>query len=188
MPIGVNLLPWREMRARRQRWHLWLTTGFAGIAGLAIMVAIATPISDHNTEEQSRQTRLRERITALKPDVDRARHMDRRIDRLDARQSAMEELLQRRTRTIDTLIGVTTALPSSIALIHLEQRPDRLVIEGRSPKPTAIPRLIDALRATPRFAGFRIQRLANRPSESATGDRFRLVLERHATASPDDDR
>ena len=188
MPIGVNLLPWREIRARRQRRQLWLITGFAGLAGLAIMVAIAAPISNHNTEDQRRQTELSEHIAALGKDVDRARHMDRQIDRLDGRQSAMNRLQQRRTRAIDALTGVMTALPSSIALVHLEQRPDRLVIEGRSPRPTAIPNLIDALRATPGFAAFRIQRLANRSAESASGHRFRLVLERHATASPDDDR
>ena len=188
MPIGVNLLPWREIRARRQRRQLWLITVCAGIAGLAVMVAIAAPINDHNTKEQRRQTELRERIAALGPDVDRARRMERQIDRLDGRQSAMDRLRQRRTRAIDALTGVVTALPSSIALVHLEQRPDRLVIEGRSPQPTAIPNLIDALRATPGFAAFRIQRLANRPSETASGHRFRLVLERHATALPDNDR
>ena len=188
MPIGVNLLPWRETEARRQRWHLWLITVFAGLAGLTVMVAIAAPISAHNTEERSRQTERRERIAAFEQDVERARHMDRQIDRLNARQSAMDRLQQQRARTIDALTGVVTALPSSIALTHLEQRPDELVVEGRSPRPTAIPRLIDALRATPAFAAFRVQRLANRPADSAPGYRFRLVLDRPSKASPNHDR
>ena len=188
MPIGVNLLPWREIRARRQRRHLWLLTGLAGLAGLAITAAIAMPISEQNTKAQQRQTGLREDITALEPDVEHARHMDRQLDRLDARQSAADRLLVRRTRAIDSLTGAMNALSASITLIHLDQRPDRLVIEARSADPAAIPGLIDALRATPGFAGFRIRRLANQPAESAVGQRFRLVLERRVSGSADDDR
>lgn len=188
MPIGVNLLPWRERRARRECRNLWLITGFAGLTGLTIMVVLAVPVGDDNAHLNTRQTELHERIAALGPDVDLARRMERQIDRLDARQSAMNRLQQRRARAVDALTGLTNALPSSIALIHLDYRPDRLVIEGRSPKPSAIPRLMDALRGTRGFAGFRIQRLANRPSESASGQRFRLVLERSAVASPDHDR
>ncbi|RZU99264.1 PilN domain-containing protein [Spiribacter vilamensis] len=188
MPIGVNLLPWRERRARRERRCLWLITGLAGLAGLTIMVATAAPIGNDNAHLNSRQTELRDRVAALAPNVDRARRMDRQIDRLDARQSAMDRLRQRRTRAVDALTTVVSALPPSIALVHLEHGSDRLVIEGLSPKSRAIPRLIDALRATPGFTGFRIQRLANRPSESAPGQRFRLVLERNPTASPDHDR
>lgn len=188
MPIGVNLLPWRETQARRQRQRLRLITVFAVLAGLMIMVAIAAPVTDRNLAERNRQSGLKARIAALEERVERAQRVDQEIDRLNARQSAMDRLQQRRTQAIDALTGVVAALPLPISLIRLEQQPNEFVIEGRSPRSAAIPTLIDALRAEPGFAAFRVQRLSNHPLESAPGQRFRLVLNRRPTALSDHDR
>jgi len=188
MPIGVNLLPWRARQARRQRLRLGLIGLGSGLAGLMALILIAISIDQRNAAARAHQADLEAQLAELAPAIATYRRLEQTRERLDARHSVMQQLGERRTHAPDALAQALAARPPAITLTRLQIRPKERVIEGHTRQPDALPRLIDALRAAPAFAGFRLQRLAHLPAERDRRRGFRLVLTGPSTPAVDDGR
>lgn len=188
MPIGVNLLPWRARQARRQRWRLALIGLGGGLAGLMALAIIATRVDQQNAAARAHQAELEAQLAELAPAIEAQDRLERTRERLDARHAVTETLGEQRRRAPDALTQTLAARPPTIALTRLRIHAEERVIEGHTRQPDALPRLIDALRAAPAFAGFHLQRLTHLPAEGGERRGFRLTLTRPPTPTVDNDR
>lgn len=178
MPIGVNLLPWREQQRRRHRRQQWIIAVGAALAGLILMLSLAVDPRTAGADDRARRDALTARLSALEPAVAETRRLRERIGMLRARKAAMDRLAARRTQAVDRLRDVLDALPGDIVLTRFAHEPGTLTIEGHSRGSAALPRLVEALRGTPRLVPMRILRLTDLPAEANEFPRFRLTLVR----------
>jgi type IV pilus assembly protein PilN len=178
MPIGVNLLPWREQQRRRHRREQWIVCAGAALAGLTLMLSLAVDPRTASADDRTRRDALEARLSALEPALAETRRLRERIGGLKARKAAMDRLMPRRTRAVDRLRDVLDALPGEIVLTRFAHEPGTLTIEGHSRGSAALPRLVETLRGSPRLMPMRILRLTHLPAEANEFPRFRLTLVR----------
>ena len=176
MPIGVNLLPWRAERDRRARRRMGLAMPTATLIGLGIMLTAAVIAQEMRQELLDANRQVRHQIKALADRRAATEQLERTHKVLSQRMTAMEALLEGRTRALDELAGLTKALPTDVRLVRIERGAERMVIEGVAPQAASVSALVTALRASPRFPDLRFERLGTRAAQGGHGDRFRIVV------------
>jgi general secretion pathway protein L len=119
-----------------------------GVAAMLFAVALAAVVVTPFVRQEFESRRLDARIDKLRPDVDLAEAMRRRLTDRAASAGVMATEAARVGDTLRILAAVTDVLPDDTSLISLSLRDRTLIMTGQS---AAAAKLIPALAAHPAF-------------------------------------
>jgi type IV pilus assembly protein PilN len=126
----INLLPWREeLRKERQRdfgVHSGVT---AAIAGLGVLVGYfqATGMVQH---QENRNSYLKNEIAAVEKRISEIKALQETKQQLLNRTQVIERLQQSRPDIVHLFDELVRTLPPGVFLTSVEQKGERLDIEG----------------------------------------------------------
>lgn len=128
----INLLPWREERRRQ------LTTEFARQAVLgAVLAGVVGGYGWYHVHglveyQQERNQYLEEQIEVLQEEIKEIQELEKTRQQLLARMNIIQRLQQRRPQVVHLFFEIAKTLPDGVFLTGLEQKGDKLTIEGRA--------------------------------------------------------
>jgi type IV pilus assembly protein PilN len=182
MPIGVNLLPWREQRAQRQTRHLILTLAATAGIGLMIMWAASlamTPAQDKQAEENAElSVKLKQRVAQKNQRI----ALEKKRSALTQRTQVIRNLTANSHNTLTGLSTIASALPSSITLTRVEQTDAVITIDGTTAEPQTLPIYLTRLRGKSGFADVSLRRLSADDSAQTRQRAFQITAERRGAA------
>jgi len=128
----INLLPWREERRRQ------LTAEFARQAVLGAVLAgvvggyawyHANGLVEH---QKDRNKYLEDQIAVLQEEIKEIQDLEKTRQQLLARMNIIQRLQQRRPQVVHLFFEIADTLPDGVFLTGLEQKADKLKIDGRA--------------------------------------------------------
>jgi len=145
----INLLPWREERRRQ------LTQEFARQAVLGVVLAAAVGgygwyhargLVEHQKE---RNKFLEDQIAVLQNEIKEIQSLEQTRQQLLARMEIIQRLQQRRPQIVHLFFEIADTLPDGVFLTALEQKGDKLTIEGRAESNARVSAYMRNLDASP---------------------------------------
>lgn len=128
----INLLPWREERRRQ------LTAEFARQAVLgALLAGVVGGYAWYHVNglveyQQDRNEYLEEQIAVLQEEIKEIQDLEKTRQQLLARMNIIQRLQQRRPQVVHLFFEIAETLPDGVFLTGLQQKSDKLTIEGRA--------------------------------------------------------
>lgn len=180
MPIGVNLLPWREQKAQRRRKkhvrHLIMMISLGCLlAGLARL-----PVDSWRQSEEHNRQALDASLTTLQKKLNAMEAAEAQKDRLSHHLRLKNSLSHRRDAWLDQLATLLAAIPSGVVFSRIEAQAGRWQIHGHAQATGAVPALMQSLQRSSVFEHPRVERIdpadASNPSH-----RIRFILTINAT-------
>lgn len=128
--ILINLLPHRE-EARKRRKEAFQATMFASLLlGLVIAGAIYWWFQMMITDQQSKNTFLKQEITVLEGQIKEIASIEDEIASLRARQKAVEDLQSDRNLPVHLLSELVTQLPDGVYITAIKQAEQTITMQG----------------------------------------------------------
>jgi len=128
--ILINLLPHRE-EARKRRKEAFQATMFASLLlGLMIAGAIYWWFQMMITDQQSKNTFLKQEITVLEGQIKEIASIEDEIASLRARQKAVEDLQSDRNLPVHLLSELVTQLPDGVYITAIKQAGQSITMQG----------------------------------------------------------
>ena len=159
MPIGVNLLPWREHKARQRRRRQHRQMLLAAGCGIALILIARLPLEAMRSTQAQENISLQQRMATLEhslADLQTLREQNTRL----ADQLAMHKTLSRqRAAWLDEFDTIIRIAPEQIAFTRLENHNNDWRVNGLSAGTGALPDFLAALQGSPAFADAHIERI-----------------------------
>ncbi len=128
--ILINLLPHRE-EARKRRKETFQATMFASLLlGLVVAGAIYWWFQMMITDQQAKNTFLKQEITVLEGQIKEIASIEDEIASLRARQKAVEDLQSDRNLPVHLLSELVTQLPDGVYITAIRQAGQTITMQG----------------------------------------------------------
>lgn len=128
--ILINLLPHRE-EARKRRKEAFQATMFASfLLGLVIAGSIYWWFQMMITDQQAKNTFLKQEITVLEGQIKEIASIEDEIASLRARQKAVEDLQSDRNLPVHLLSELVTQLPDGVYITAIKQAEQTITMQG----------------------------------------------------------
>jgi len=178
--IRINLLPYRPERRKNQiLQHLaWL---FSSIAVTAALLIAANMYAD--SELSSLQTefgQLNAQNKALKSKIGKIGTLDRLRGDVERKLDLVDTLQQGRFETLNTLLGLSTAIPENVWLTSIVDNAGQLQIKGLGESNKAVANFMRALDESPLFDGIDLQVIVRKTADGVPVRQFDMTLKRVA--------
>lgn len=128
--IRINLLPHREAARKKRREQFYGHLGLAALAGLAVAALIYAFYDARISEQQARNAFLQSEIAQLDAQIAEIATLQKELDGLKSRQSAVESLQADRNLPVHLLNEMVMRLPEGVYLRTLKQEDASILIEG----------------------------------------------------------
>ena len=150
-PIRINLLPHRQMRrAMAQRIFATMAV-LAAALGIAIVAAGQYWIANAQTEQERRNTYLREETAKLDQQIKEIAELKQKTLGLLARKDVIESLQTNRGESVRLFIELASRVPEGLYLKSLKQTGDNFVVTGYAQSSARVSTLMRALEASELF-------------------------------------
>ncbi len=175
MPIGVNLLPWRETmahaRKRRQRLHLLA----AFMTGLALTLAASVWVQTATAQKQNLADQRQSALAALNEQAERLQTLRQTERHRHAQLHLIQQLSEIQESLPQRLAAFNAVIPPGIQLLRLETGQPQWRVVGRTRNADLLPRFMNALHQSRLFADPVIQRV-DPDGEQTDGPRVRFEI------------
>jgi len=114
MNHGINLLPWREARRRRQRRQLWTAIVVICIATVSVFATAWWTQSEEISFQRSRNAYLLREIRNVEAQLEEIDQIKQRKSALVARMTIIRQLQQERVGIVRALDNLVRALPEGL--------------------------------------------------------------------------
>lgn len=126
----INLLPWREeLRKERQR-EFGIHAGFAVVVAVLGTGAAFLQVDGMVQHQNNRNTYLKNEIAAVEKRIEEIKSLQETKRQLLNRTLVIERLQQSRPDIVHLFDELVRTLPQGVFLTSVEQKGDRLEIEG----------------------------------------------------------
>lgn len=178
MPIGINLLPWREQKQRRtQRRHRQAMLA-ALIGGFIISAVAGLALRQLGLEQQQHLNTLEARLDSLSPAVERLEALKRQKRELNQTHELQKAITRERDRWLAALTGILEAVHGQPTLTRIEQQGQSWRISGHLPETGLLPVVMARLQADPRFTRVDIEYVE--PPDQKSAERLRFAIRQTA--------
>lgn len=159
MPIGVNLLPWRETiaRAQKRRQRMQLLAAF--VTGLALTLAASVWVQTATAQQQELADQRQSALEALHSPAQRLQTLRQTERHRHAQLHLIQQLSKIQKSLPQRLAAFNAVVPPGIQLLRLETGQPQWRVIGRTRDADLLPRLMNALQQSHQFADPVIQRV-----------------------------
>lgn len=123
---GINLLPWRQERRKRQQRHFAMVTGGALAATALVLMLVHANIGQRIEIQQQRNQFLTNEIAALDNKIKEIQELEKQKKSLIARMEVIQKLQVSRPEVVHLFDELARTVPEGVQLLDLSQT-DRLV-------------------------------------------------------------
>ena len=128
--ILVNLLPHREAARKRKRELFFATLGIAALLGGLISSAVYSWYQSQISVQKDKSSLLRNEITKLEGQIKDVAGLQREINALRARQTAVEDLQGNRNLPVYLLAELVKQLPDGVFINSMKQDNQTVLLTG----------------------------------------------------------
>lgn len=128
--ILVNLLPHREAARKRKRELFFTTLGIAAILGGLISGAVYSWYQGQISVQKDKSSLLRNEITKLEGQIKDIAGLQKEINALRARQTAVEDLQGNRNLPVYLLAELVKQLPDGVYINSMKQDNQSVLLTG----------------------------------------------------------
>ena len=128
--IRINLLPWREIKRKRQQKNFYVLLGVVAVIGIAIWFAGHTILNEQIDDRVDRNAYLDSEIKKLDKQLEEIDQLKAKIDELLSRKKVVEALQANRAGAVYLLDQLVRQMPDGVYLKGVSQKGDRIVVSG----------------------------------------------------------
>lgn len=126
----INLLPWREeLRKQRQQEFAIMAVIAMALMGV-VVVGVHLYLQQLTDFQQQRNDFLQAQIASLDKKIKEIKDLDREKERLLARMNIIQKLQSSRPEIVHMVDALVQTLPEGVYYKKIEQKTDRLSMEG----------------------------------------------------------
>lgn len=130
--ILINLLPHREARRQERKRAFFSALGLAGIVGVGVVILWFGFLQQLTSSQEGRNRFLSEEIKKLDEQIKDVATLRDEIDKLKARQKAVEDLQTDRNVPVYLLDELVKQTPDGIYLTSVKQSGNVVTVTGQS--------------------------------------------------------
>ena len=149
----INLLPWREEQRQKRKKEFLLATLGAVLIGAGITFGTKLYYQGLITDQEERNTILRNEITDLDRQIEEINALDAQKSRLLARMEIIDQLQRSRPEAVHLIDEAANMLPDGTHLTALRQDGRRIEIEGIAQSSTRVSVLMRNVEDSPWLRG-----------------------------------
>jgi len=185
--IRINLLPYRPERRKNQiLQHLGWLFGSLGLIA-ALLLAVNMYGNGQLADLQAEFGKLQVQNMVLKKKNGKIRNLDRlRVD-VERKLALVDKLQQGRFDSLNTLFGLSKAVPENVWLTSIFDSSWQLKIKGLGESNKAVANFMRALDESPLFDNISLQLIVRKTVDGVPVRQFSMVLKRvadkHETAA-----
>lgn len=147
--IRVNLLPHREIRRKQQEKQFLAMCGLVAGLGAAIWFGVHSYLASQLEEQNGRNAYLEVEIKKLDKQIEEIKQLKEQTAALLARKKVVESLQANRSETVHLLDQLVRQLPDGVYLKRVDQKGQRVTINGIAQSNARVSTLMRNLEASP---------------------------------------
>ena len=129
---NINLLPWRVVRAQRQKKQFGVLLGVFLAATASLAFAIDWLVVQQISHQQQRNQRLQQEMTLLDAQLGEIRLLQERRKELIDRMQLIEQLQMRRNLPVRLFNQLPVLVPNGVYLNTLALQANRIDVNGKA--------------------------------------------------------
>ena len=176
MRPGINLLPWREARRRRQRRQLWAAIVVICIVAGSVFAVEWWTQSEEISFQRSRNAYLLREIQKVEVQLKEIDQIKQRKKALVARMTIIHQLQQERVGIVRTLDSLVRALPEGLFFVSAERSQGRFKLEGIAQSNARISELMVNLNSSVSFSDSHLEVINIGEIDETQTSRFELMV------------
>jgi type IV pilus assembly protein PilN len=147
--IRINLLPHREIKRKRQQKEFLTMLGAVAGLGIAVWFAVHSYLDERLQEQNGRNKYLEGEIAELDKQIDEIKALKEQTDALLQRKKIVESLQSNRNETVTLLDQLVRQMPDGIYLKGVQQKGDKVTINGYAQSNARVSTFMRNLDASP---------------------------------------
>jgi len=178
--IRINLLPYRDERRQRQIVR-YLAVAFValGITGLLVLAAHSYE-SMQLTDAQTRLQDVRDRNNVLVIKIGELSKFKEVQSEVQKKLDLMNKLQQDRFRSLNTLLGLSSAIPRNVWLTKVKESSGKIRLSGLGKSNRAVSAFMRALEKEKGFSGVNLKLIKRQRVNGVALRSFSLTMQRVA--------
>lgn len=173
---AINLLPWREqlIELRRRKFIINL---FGSMVVCVFIILCANYIfSKLIYQKNQNKNSLVNKNNAIKEKIVQANLLEKQIGELKNKNIFIEDLLEKRAKSINSLISLSQIIPSGILVVKIEQKNNILLFSGYADSATTVTRLMRVISTAKQFKNPRVTEIVKDSSRESFSQRFSMAM------------
>lgn len=134
----INLLPWREQQRKERKLALGVALGAAAVAAAITTLGVNLFYGSLISAQEGRNQRLQAEIRELDRQIERINTLEQQKQNFIARMQIIEKLQRSRPEVVHLFDEIVRTIPDGTYLTALEQKGDRLKIQGVAQSSTRV--------------------------------------------------
>ena len=176
--IRINLLPYREER-RQRRILRYLGVAFGAI-GMTLLLAFAanTYASMQLADKQAELQDLQAKNRALKKKIGELSKFKQVQKEVEKKLALVDELQKGRFRSLNTMLGLSRAIPANVWLTDVRELSGRILLNGKGQSNRAVAAFMRALEKSDVFANVDLKLIKREDANGVPLRSFTLKMKR----------
>jgi type IV pilus assembly protein PilN len=189
--MGINLLPWRSARRKRQQRQFILTLG--GMLGvtLLVMVVVHINIAQRIAHQEQRNQFLTSELAVMDQKIKEIQDLEKKKKNLIARMDVIQTLQSSRPEIVHLFDELARKVPEGVQLLDITQTDRTLTINGMAQSNARVSVLMRNLDISQWFGVPSLQVIESKPEGDAKRmhqtSRFALQVMQADEKKADDD-
>lgn len=176
MNQGINLLPWREARRRRQRRQLWAAIVVICIATVSVFATAWWTQSEEISFQRSRNAYLLREIRKVQTQLEEIDQIKQRKKALVARMTIIRQLQQEKVGIVRTLDNLVRALPEGLYFVSAKRSRGSFNLEGIAQSNARVSELMLNLNSSVSFGDSHLEVIRIGEIDETQTSRFELMV------------
>ncbi len=173
---SINLLPWREKKARAQKQRYLIILVSVAISCLIVVMTGSQWLSYQITQQEARNAFLTQHINQLDKDIGEIQYINNKRDALVKRMQLIEQLQRSRNTTATIFSELVTLTPEGIRLTYLSRIDNTLLIDGKTNSNNRLSTFIRNLNDSIYFISPELSSVTATKQSSQAMSEFRLTI------------
>ena len=176
MNQGINLLPWREARRRRQRRQLWAAIVAICIVAASVFVTAWWTQGEEISFQRSRNAYLLREIRKVQVQLEEIDQIKQRKKALVARMTIIRQLQQEKSGIVRTLDNLVRALPEGLFFVSAQRSQGNFKLEGIAQSNARVSELMLNLNSSVSFGDSHLEVINIGEIDETQTSRFELMV------------
>ena len=176
MNQGINLLPWREARRRRQLRQLWAAIVVICIVAASVFATAWWTQSEEISFQRSRNAYLLREIRKVQTQLEEIDQIKQRKKALVARMTIIRQLQQEKVGIVRTLDNLVRALPEGLFFVSAKRSRGNFKLEGIAQSNARVSELMLNLNSSVSFGDSHLEVIRIGEIDETQTSRFELMV------------
>jgi type IV pilus assembly protein PilN len=179
----INLLPWRAALRKQKKNDFFISVGiFTGAMAVAVAV-VHLYMAGLIDNQISRNNVLKNEIRLVEAKIEEIKNLEKQKEQLLARMRVIEELQSNRPAVVHLLDEIAKIIPDGMYIEKLEQKGNKITIEGTAQSNARVSAFMRALEESPWLSKPSLEVINTKSSGARKSRSFKLQVIQDSTVA-----